>query len=180
MRSAVDFLTDPPLPPVAPPELPVDDEVSLVRLSRDDANEVYRLVDGDRQHLARFELWALGYTLKDAQDSFVNYEETVGSGLEASYKVMRRGEFVGLTYLFRTGTEEARLGYWLIQSAEGQGVMARATRRLRDYGFKEWGLDSIYLEIMSDNVRSQALARRLGARLQSSGHCGRWEINKNE
>jgi len=68
----------------------------------------------------------------------------------------------------RLGTIEVRfavpadVGYWLAPAGRGRGVMTCALRRLMRYAFDERGLAQVELFTLLDNVRSQAVAERVG------------------
>jgi RimJ/RimL family protein N-acetyltransferase len=54
------------------------------------------------------------------------------------------------------------LGYWLRSDAEGYGYMSEAVRILTDYAFSELGANKVALRCDARNVRSAAVAERLG------------------
>ena len=53
------------------------------------------------------------------------------------------------------------IGYWLRNSAEGNGYMTEAVRLLTDYAFDQLGARRVMLRIDERNQRSIALAERL-------------------
>ncbi|MET3650402.1 GNAT family N-acetyltransferase [Dyella japonica] len=57
----------------------------------------------------------------------------------------------------------ANLGYWVRESAQGQGVATRAARAIADFGFDVLGLIRIEIVVAVDNVASRRTAERLGA-----------------
>jgi RimJ/RimL family protein N-acetyltransferase len=59
----------------------------------------------------------------------------------------------------------ANLGYWVRESAQGQGVATRAARAIAAFGFDVLGLVRIEVVIAVDNIPSRRTAERLGAYL---------------
>jgi RimJ/RimL family protein N-acetyltransferase len=57
----------------------------------------------------------------------------------------------------------ANLGYWVRESAQGQGVATRAARAIAAFGFDVLGLVRIEIVVAVDNVASRRTAERLGA-----------------
>ena len=54
------------------------------------------------------------------------------------------------------------IGYWLRQSAEGNGYMAEAVRLITDYLFEQFGAQRVEIRCDALNQRSAAVARGLG------------------
>ncbi|HEX6290959.1 MAG TPA: GNAT family protein [Herpetosiphonaceae bacterium] len=54
------------------------------------------------------------------------------------------------------------IGYWLSQQATGQGIMTRAARAMLGFAFDDLSLNRVALEAEVGNVRSRAVAERLG------------------
>ncbi|HSW37592.1 MAG TPA: GNAT family protein [Candidatus Saccharimonadales bacterium] len=163
MRSVIDAPRERLAYPLAPPELVIDEDISLTQFVNEDAEEIYGLVAGNRSHLAEFENWAATYALSECEKDLADYVEAVQAGRAAFYKVLYRGELVGSIYLRDRQDSAVALGYWLAKNAVGKGIATRAATYLVDYAFDAWGIDTVILCIKPDNARSQAVANRLGA-----------------
>ena len=77
------------------------------------------------------------------------------------------GRIVGQVHIFgvtRAAQQSAAVGYWLAESASGQGVATRALAIAIDYALGPAGLHRVEVNIRVDNERSLALVRRLGLR----------------
>ena len=61
-----------------------------------------------------------------------------------------------------TLSNSGEIGYWLAKRFEGRGIVTRACERFFDMGFDELGLHRMELQAASGNVRSRAVAGRLG------------------
>ena len=62
------------------------------------------------------------------------------------------------------GWPEPELAWSLFAAAEGQGIAFEAACAARDYAFGTVGLPTLISLVATENTRSTALARRLGAR----------------
>jgi RimJ/RimL family protein N-acetyltransferase len=78
------------------------------------------------------------------------------------------GAFLGMVGLARvrfaapTLAGAVEVGWRLSREHWGQGYATEAARRWLDYGFEEMGVDEIVAFAVPDNLRSQAVMRRLG------------------
>lgn len=64
------------------------------------------------------------------------------------------------------GKEEVDLGYFLVPSAWRCGYAVEAARQVCSYAFDHLGLSTLVAVIHPENVRSQAVAMRLGMTLE--------------
>jgi ribosomal-protein-serine acetyltransferase len=65
-----------------------------------------------------------------------------------------------------TSTGVSEVGCWLEPAAEGRGLITRAAGMLVDWVVRERGIERVEWHTFADNVRSIAVARRLGMALQ--------------
>ena len=73
------------------------------------------------------------------------------------------GRLVGSCGLrISAATRTGEVGYWLDADHEGRGIASRAARALVTEGFQERDLLRVELRTAVDNLRSRALAERLG------------------
>ncbi|URZ87825.1 GNAT family N-acetyltransferase [Floricoccus penangensis] len=56
----------------------------------------------------------------------------------------------------------AEIGYWISGRWEGYGIVTKACKSIINYGFSVLDLHKIYIEVDSQNFKSQAVAQRLG------------------
>ena len=74
------------------------------------------------------------------------------------------GEPVGRVGLIKhSNWPEVELAWHLFEGSEGQGFATEAAMAVRTWASRDLGLDQLYSYIDQDNLRSQAVARRLGA-----------------
>src|SRR5262249_23022305 len=73
-------------------------------------------------------------------------------------------EYLGSVALHHIAWERRffTLGYWLRDSAEGHGYMSEAVRLVADYAFTGLAANKVALRCDARNVRSVAVAERLG------------------
>jgi ribosomal-protein-serine acetyltransferase len=148
-----------------PLELVADDEVNLQLVLPNNGSETYDLVDANRDFLKQHLKWVGDYTPKKASDeNGVLAPANLFEGSMAPYRIMYHGTYVGEVDLHARKRDRAYIGYWMAEDVQGKGIMTRAASRLRDFGFKDWGLNTLFLQISAKNEPSKAVAGRIGAR----------------
>ena len=145
--------------------IPVDEGLELRLLVDEDTQAVYDQVVANREHLRRFLPFpdttrAPADTLRFITDSLAGWER----GDVIQMGIWKDGEFAGGLGTAHISLEHdaVEIGYWIVKRLEGQGVMFRCGRAFLDYLFHDRGFHRVVIRTVRDNVRSQALARRLG------------------
>jgi RimJ/RimL family protein N-acetyltransferase len=96
----------------------------------------------------------------------VTREEGPGLGAWSLFARTEPARFLGWVSLnpMPEAPEDIELGYRSIRAAWGQGYVSEAARAALAYGFGVVGLDEIVAVVHPQNLRSQAVLRRLGFR----------------
>ena len=153
-------MTDP-----EPLVLRVDDEITLRLLVETDAEAIFALTEAHRAYLRRWLPWVDDTrTLEDTQRFIrIGLRHWAHRG-SVNLVIWYRGAVVGVIGLNYINWERriTEIGYWLAESAQGQGVMTRACRALVTYAFKELGMERVEIRCAVTNDRSRAIPQRLG------------------
>lgn len=89
-----------------------------------------------------------------------------------AFKIVERkadGVAVGQAGLLRCeidGSPEIEIGWWLAAEAWGNGYATEAALALRDFAFRELRLEHLSIVLYAGNVKSVAVAERIGGRYQ--------------
>lgn len=116
---------------------------------------------GDGRTLAREETEARFFGV-------LNIEDEPGHERWDAFKILERkadGVSIGQAGMLRCaidGIPAIEIGWWLAPFAWGQGYATEAALALRDFAFGELGLDQLNIVLQAQNVRSVAVARRIG------------------
>lgn len=79
------------------------------------------------------------------------------------------GVWLGRTgFIMAPGWEEPELGWAVVPAAQGKGIAYEATLAARTFGAAHLGLNAVISYIRPANIRSAALAQRLGAHLETT------------
>ena len=141
------------------------DAVELRLLELRHAPEYHRMVCANLTRL----YWLPGPpSLADAEDRIRQGLRRLAEGSGFDSGIFERDLLVGFAGLFHIdpGQASGEIGYWIDHAAEGRDRVTRACRAVIGYGFRELALHRIELRCGGSNVRSQAVAERLGFRLE--------------
>ena len=122
------------------------------------------LIDTNRARLARWMAWAEGQTRERTLEFIraARKQSARDDGFQAA--ILGGGRMVGVAGFHGVDwpNRATSLGYWLAAGEEGRGTMTHAVRALVDHGFGQWGLNRVEIRADVENLRSRALAERLG------------------
>ncbi|XP_022084214.1 uncharacterized protein LOC110975761 isoform X2 [Acanthaster planci] len=152
--------------------IPLRDSISLRPLREKDAESVFRVVDKNRDFLSKFLPWVPNViTVQQEVEwlSFFQEQEMSGAGLhcgifkEQISRDERVEEIIGAAGLrvINFAKKTAQFGYWLAEEFTGSGLCTLACRKLIEYG-KAIGMERFEIHVAEDNLKSQAVALRLG------------------
>ena len=145
-------------------ELPGGTQLRL--LEESDAEELVRVVEANREHLAPWMPWVEGTpNTVDARGEFIRNTRRQladNDGLQAA--IVDGGEIVGVIGFHGVdwNNRSTSLGYWLAADRQGRGIMTEAVAALTTYAFEVWGLARLEIRVATGNRRSAAIPERLG------------------
>jgi ribosomal-protein-serine acetyltransferase len=135
-------------------------------LDEGDADELYRLIDENRAHLASWLPWAADHT-REATREFIRLTQrqaAANDGFQAALvcegAIVGVAGFLGVNWPHRSTS----IGYWLSERHQGRGLMTGAVRTLIDQAFGEWDLHRVEIRAATENARSRRIPERLGFR----------------
>ena len=131
-----------------------------------DADELYALVDANREYLATWLPWAPHHTGAETVLPFIRMTRKQiadNDGLQTAI-VDPGGRIVGAVGFHSVDWMNAAssIGYWLARGEQGRGTMTEAVRALVDHAFATWKLNRIVIQAAVENTRSRAIPERLG------------------
>ncbi len=143
----------------------LNDEAELRLLEVRHANEMFTLIDQNREHLGKWLSW-------------VDYENTVDDAKKFIKSVLHnklddrgfvsgiwyRGKFAGAIglHIHSQSDKRAEIGYWLGKEFEGKGLITMSCRALINHAFTDLDMNRIEIRVATGNARSRAVPERLG------------------
>lgn len=157
--------------------LRVNEEIELQLLEKRHKEELYELVDQNREHLREWLPWV--DNMKSAED----YNEIFpmwlhrfadGNGFEAGIRY--KGKLVGMlgVHEINWNKRATSLGYYLAEEAGGKGIMTKSVTAVLRYLFEDLKLNKVEIHCGVDNDRSRGIPIRLGFKLDGVMRDGEW------
>ncbi len=148
--------------------LRLDSSSELRLLEPHHAEELFGVVDADREMLRRWLGWVDGAkTANDTRDFILDSLRKLTEQTAITAGVWCDGRAAGVieARLHETAPS-AEIGYWLAAEFQGRGVMTTAVGAMLSYLFEERGLNRVEIQCAPQNARSCAIPERLGFRLE--------------
>lgn len=157
--------------------IPVDPQLTLRQLQRDDAEELFAVTNENRDQLRTWLPWLDQTRVVAVTASFIEFTLRVteaGTGLHCA--VLEHGNIVGVCGYNRIEAVNRRscIGYWLAASARGRGVMSRSVSALVNYGFTKRDLNRQIIACSTGNRESAAVAERCGFTFEGIAREAEW------
>lgn len=145
--------------------LKLNDDTELRPIEPRYAEELFSLVDRNREHLRKWLPFVDGTktsadTLAFIKNSLRDHAEK-GDQICCIWHKNKLTGNIGLHMRNQSG-RCAEIGYWLGKEFEGKGLVTMACRAIIDYAFRELGCNRIQIRVEPANTRSRAIPVRLG------------------
>ncbi len=145
--------------------LKLGDDLELRLLEERHSEDLFAVVDQNRQHLRQWLPWldtnaspddARSF-IKSALDQFANNAGLV-AGIWYRNRIAGVIGYNSIDWINRN----AHIGYWLGARYQGKGIVTRACKALIDYAFNELELNRVEIRCATGNMKSRAIPQRLG------------------
>lgn len=143
----------------------VDDDIQLKILEIKYAEDIYSLVDQDRNYLREWLPWV--DSTKSSNDTKVFIQSSLdifarNDGFQAA--IFYKGKIVGCIGLHRIdwNNKKTSIGYWLSSEHQGNGVMTKSCKAIIDYIFWDLQLNRVEIRAAVENRKSRSVPERLG------------------
>jgi ribosomal-protein-serine acetyltransferase len=141
---------------------------ALRLLEESDADELFAVIDANRDHLGRWMPWVEGERkpedvlpfIRATRKQIADNDGLQTAIIDAAGKIVGMVGFHGVDWPNR----KTSIGYWLARDQQGRGTMTHAVRALVDFALETWTLNRVTIQAAVDNAPSRAVAERLGFR----------------
>jgi ribosomal-protein-serine acetyltransferase len=161
----------------------INEDISLELLQQHHKEELFDLIDSNREHLRKWLLWV------DKRRSPSDFETIIpiwirnfadNNGFDAGIRY--QGELVGMIGLHYIDwkTNSTSIGYFLSEEAQGKGIITTAISALLKYLFTVQKLNRVEIQCAVNNYKSIQIPERLGFRQEGVTRDGQWINDRYE
>ncbi|QDU55719.1 GNAT family N-acetyltransferase [Aeoliella mucimassa] len=159
----------------------LDSDTTLELLAPRHAQELYRVVDENRDHLRPWLGWVEETkSVSDVQGFIRAVQTQVGGNSGFQTAIRHKGDLAGMIGMhgIQWTHRSSSIGYWLAKRLQGQGIMTRACSAYLRHCFGELGLHRMEIRCATDNERSRAIPERLGFTNEGTLRDAEWVTNR--
>lgn len=142
----------------------VSEKITLQSLKASDAAALYPVIESNRELLEKYLYWAKSVTDIGSTQTYINERIHSAKPHAQWFKIVLAGNIVGVLGVKEIINKQAEVGYWLSQTAQGQGVITRAVSKVCEHLHNELQVQSVKICCLANNHASIAVANRLGAK----------------
>lgn len=150
-----------------------------------DGPAYYEAVIDSMEHLQAFLPWPSEYTSQEFSENNVRRLHSLfleRSNIALALFDRQTQRLIGGSGLHRIDWDipSFEIGYWIRQDAEGQGYISEAVNAITRYAFDHLKARRVHIRCEAANVRSQAVAKRLGYDLEGIMRQDRYKFTVRE
>ena len=164
----------PPAPGAKPSSAP-GPAASIRRYRPEDVPQLYEAVRESLEELCAYMTWCHpGYAREDAQAFIARCDTNWKAREQFNFGIFdERDRLLGGVGLNRIDWNHrcANIGYWVRRSRTRQGVATAAARLIARFGLEELGFQRLEILVPGNNVASQRVAHKTGARFEGALRC---------
>ncbi len=135
-------------------------------LEESDAEDLVRVIDGNREHLAEWLPWveATSNSVDERREFIRRTRQQLADNDGFQAAILEGDEIVGVIgyHGIDWRNQSTSIGYWLAADRQGKGTMTEAVRALTAHAFQAWSLNRVEIRVATGNLRSAAIPKRLG------------------
>lgn len=149
--------------------LKVTPDIELRNYREENADELFSLIDANRQHLRSWITWV------DRTQKAEHSLDFIRSGIQDQHD--QKGLFLGIfkndkliggigMHAWNHEVRKAEIGYWLSKEETGKGILHQCATVFVSFLFDKLNLNKIELHHFPANEKSAAVAKRLGFKIE--------------
>ncbi len=138
----------------------VNDDIALKSIEPADAEAIFTTIDTQREYLGKWLPFVeFTKTVEDTLKFIAAIVEKPEKSRERVFVIKYQGNFAGLIGYKDTDwlNHKSEIGYWLSESFQKKGIVAKSVKALISYGFNKMELNRIQIKCAVGNIPSKRI-----------------------
>jgi ribosomal-protein-serine acetyltransferase len=152
-------------------KLTINENLSLIIPTIENAKNIFSGIDKDRKHLAEWLPWVdQTLSVKNTESNILERIDKFKKKEAASFYVVYENQFIASVGFISLDNinKKGEIGYWIFSDFQGKGLMTECVKASVIYGFEEIHLNKIIIKCSSLNMKSAAIPKKLGFVLEGT------------
>ena len=150
-------------------KLVVNKNVKLEKLKYSHAFQIFQAIDQNREFLSKWLPFVQQTYTQEDTEAFVRSVIADNTDHREEIFVVWYGDYfaglIGLKYTDHLNLK-TEIGYWLVNSMTGKGIMTNSVKTLIDYIFSVMNMNRVQIKCGVGNDKSSAIPKRLGFKFE--------------
>ena len=153
----------------------MDDQILMKEIDEGEVVNIFNAIDAERDYLSEWLPFVEKTVDIEFTRGFVN-SYLYSDKKNVTFAIYFEQRFAGLIGLKDTDetNKKTEIGYWLSSGFQHKGVVTKCCKALIAYAFENMKMNRVQLKAGTENVRSRAVAERLGFELEGIERDGEW------
>lgn len=141
----------------------ITEDAELRLIEPHHAEELFSLIDSNREHLRKWLPWVDGTRSADDSRAFIKQQlHQLADNGSIVAGIWYDGYLAGTIGLHSVDAKFMDIGYWLGETFQGKGLVTNACNALINHSFGDLNINRILIRVEPNNDRSRAIPERLG------------------
>ncbi len=141
----------------------VDKELYLGKIAYNDAQEVFALIDSNREYLGK---WLPFLKMTKSVRNTIAFIEDIQKSIsrELVFTITYHGKIAGLIGFkdIDHTNRKFEIGYWISPENEGKGIVTNSCKACIDMAFDKMKMNRVQIKCGVGNIKSSNIPKRLG------------------
>lgn len=145
-------------------KIEIEGNIYLESINESHSKPIFEVIEQNRTFLREWLSFVdRMQTVEFAEDFVKGVIQKRKEGLEHAFLILENGHIIGRIGIHKIDNQNkiGEIGYWLIESAQGRGIITKACQIMIDFAFSDLNLNRIELKCGTENTKSNAIPQKL-------------------
>lgn len=142
----------------------IDDKIRIELIEEKHTQSIFDIVNSNRNHLRPWLPFVdRMQTVEFAQNFVKGTIQRNKDGHEFAFVIFNNNIMVGRVGVYKIDSQNkiGEIGYWIIENAQGNGIITKSCKALIDFCFTDLQLNRIEIKCGTENFKSKIIPERL-------------------